>query len=129
MILGSRVQPQFLLTNFTKSAYFLLSSDLFPGHTLSSSAMKKIKNSWKTPRAGSELILPPFSMTSPALEPAMLDQLPKAHSAGCLDCSLPFLSSSPNPSGGDVKGDSARHRDMLSYLMETQTCQRCQMSC
>lgn len=42
VILGFRVQPQFLLSGkFTKTAYFLLSSGLFPGHTLSFYAMKK----------------------------------------------------------------------------------------
>lgn len=42
ILLGSRAQPQFLLSGkCTKSAYFLLSSHLFSRYTLSSSAMKK----------------------------------------------------------------------------------------
>lgn len=126
MLLGPRAQPQFLLSGkFTKSAYFLLSSDLFSWHTLSFSAMKKIKDSWKIPRAGSEFILPPFPITSPAFKPAMLDLLPKAHSAGHLDCSPPFLSTSPSPSG-DAKEDLDRYRDVPSFLVEAQTLQRCQ---
>lgn len=98
MLLGSMhpwLPSQFVLAGkFTKSAYFLLSSDLFSWHTLSSSATKKIKDSWKIPRAGSEPILLPFPITSAALKPAVFDGLPKAHSAGRSDSLCP---SSPLP--------------------------------
>lgn len=103
------------LANLPKQLIFCFHQVCSLGIHSHSMPWKKMKDSWKTPRAGSELNLPPFPMTSPILKPAMLDQLPKAHSAGHLDCVLPFLSSSPKPSGGDVKRDSARHRDMLSF--------------
>lgn len=78
MILGSRAPSQFLLSGkFTKSAYFLLSSNLFSQHTLIR-CHEKIKDSWK---------MPELAQSSSCL----LFQLPLQH------LSQPRLTSFPKP--------------------------------
>lgn len=127
LLLGSRAEPQFLLPGkCTKSADFLLSSNLFSWHTPSPSAVKKTPGFLDDPQSWLKTHPASFSNYLSSIWASNAwpaSQSPLSH----LDCSVPFLSTSPSPSGGDVKEGSDRSRNMLSFLIEAQTLPRWQL--
>jgi hypothetical protein len=92
MVLGSRASCKFSCQPNLLNQFIFCFHQICSQHTLIQ-CHEKNYGFLEDARAGSELILLPVSITSHAWsQGCLLDLLPIAHSAGCLDCPLLFPS-------------------------------------